>query len=66
MDKAQAIKILTEVANLAQKNGLIGDIMSAGTVYTALVVLSQDIPTPEEDMAGPDPEDMGDTEKTKK
>jgi hypothetical protein len=44
MNKEQAIKILTEVANLAQKNGLIGDIMSAGTVYTALVVLSQDIP----------------------
>lgn len=46
MDKSQAIKILTELANLAQKNGLIGDIMTAGTVYTALVVLSQDIPMP--------------------
>ena len=53
MNKADAIKILTDVANIAQKNGLLGDIMYAGTVYTALVVLSQDIPMPEDEVDGP-------------
>lgn len=43
MNKAQAINILTNLANLAQKNGLIEDIMTAGSVYTALVILAQDI-----------------------
>lgn len=47
MNKIQAINILTNLANVAQKNGLIPDIMEAGGVYTALVVLSQDIPQPE-------------------
>jgi hypothetical protein len=44
MDKIQAINILTKLANQAQANGLIPTIMEAGSVYTALVVLSQDIP----------------------
>lgn len=47
MDKIQAINILTNLANQAQANGLIPNIMEAGSVYTALVVLSQDIPQPE-------------------
>ena len=62
MNKVQAINILTNLANIAQKNGLIPDIMEAGSIYTALVILSQDIPQPQE---VPEPTDEGSDEAEK-
>jgi len=64
MNKVQAINILTNLANIAQKNGLIPDIMEAGSVYTALVILSQDIPQPQAEAPEPTDEGSDESEKT--
>ena len=47
MNKIQAINILTNLASKAVKGGVIDDIIEAGGVYNALMVLSKDI-QPEE------------------
>ena len=46
MNKIQSINTLTNLANTALNNGLIKDINEAGSIYTALLILAQDIPQP--------------------
>lgn len=48
MDKIQALNTLTHLANSALKGGIIKDIIEAGTIYTALIVLSKDVEQPVE------------------
>jgi len=56
MNEVQALNILTNLANRAVKNSLFEDINDSGSVYTALVVLSQLMPPP--------PEILDETKKT--
>jgi len=47
MNEIQALNILTTLANRATTGGLLTDINDAGSIYTALIVLSQSIPQPQ-------------------
>lgn len=44
MNEVQALNLLTNLANRAVTGGILKDINDAGSIYTALLVLSQSIP----------------------